>query len=447
MDQAARRCRTCDVLEHVTLLLQPHAHWRRRRWRNELDCHRHRGRRRVDRRRCRDRRRPTPWDDRRRAGVDAHSAGRMRGGFITKKVVGSVLTLIFVLVFNFFLFRVVQDRPGVDTSSGDGISRRAPRGIETRVRDRPNRCLRSLSSTCGRPPSSTWACPIRAASRCGTTSEGKIPATVLLVGTSAILSALIGTAGGVAAAWRRGTKSDYSITTSTMILYSMPDFWLGMLLLVGGRGRPGMVSGRRDGRSRQHQHRVAGVLDTAHHLVLPGLTLTLAYLGEYAIVARSSLIDCHGRGLSDGRPAKGLRDIQVRNRHALPNALLPVVTLCRHRTSGLSSRARSRSRHCSRGRASARQLPMPSADPTCRCSRACSWSSAPRDPVQSPCRPRICVARSSSEAPMTTARPWPGSAPGKPAPPPTGRVLAVYDQVASGSSFWACSCSWLSRRR
>ena len=56
--------------------------------------------------------------------------------------------------------------------------------------------------------------------------------TIALVGISAILSAAIGILLGIAAAWRRRTKADYGITTFTMGTYSMPDFWLGMLLLT-----------------------------------------------------------------------------------------------------------------------------------------------------------------------------------------------------------------------
>jgi peptide/nickel transport system permease protein len=72
---------------------------------------------------------------------------------------------------------------------------------------------------------------------------------------------------------------------------------------------------------------LARLLDQAHHLFLPALTLTLAYLGEYTLVTRSSLLDVMGEDYLTVARAKGLRDAMVRNRHAVPNALLPVVTL------------------------------------------------------------------------------------------------------------------------
>ena len=151
--------------------------------------------------------------------------------------------------------------------------------------------------------------------------------TIALVGISAILSAVIGVMLGVAAAWRRRTKTDYAVTSFTMGTYSMPDFWLGMILLtvlavvlgwfpVGGIVDPASTA---TGFSK--------LLDQAHHMFLPALTLTLAYLGEYAIVMRSSLLDTMREDYLVLARAKGLRDIVVRNRHAVPNALLPVVAL------------------------------------------------------------------------------------------------------------------------
>ena len=71
----------------------------------------------------------------------------------------------------------------------------------------------------------------------------------------------------------------------------------------------------------------AALLDQAHHMALPCLTLTLAYIGEYMIVMRSSLLDTVNEDYLQLARAKGLRDVQVRRRHAVPNAMLPVVSL------------------------------------------------------------------------------------------------------------------------
>ena len=69
------------------------------------------------------------------------------------------------------------------------------------------------------------------------------------------------------------------------------------------------------------------MLNVAYHLVLPVTTLTLAYLAEYSLVMRSSLLDEMGEDYLLTARAKGLRDDDVRRKHAVPNALLPTFTL------------------------------------------------------------------------------------------------------------------------
>ena len=208
--------------------------------------------------------------------------------------------------------------------------------------------------------------------------ERKAGPTIALVGISTLLSAVFGVLAGIAAAWRRRSKTDYAVTSLTMATYSMPDFWLGMLLLTVFAVSLGLlpVGGIVDPNSDATG--LAKLADQAQHMILPALTLTLAYLGEYALVMRSSLIDTMREDYLVLARAKGLRDSLVRNRHAVPNALLPVVTLIainfgfvlggRDRGGDDLLVARPRAGHL-RGAARAR---------TCRCSRACSSCSARR---------------------------------------------------------------------
>jgi peptide/nickel transport system permease protein len=118
---------------------------------------------------------------------------------------------------------------------------------------------------------------------------------------------------------------------SSLVLYSMPEWWLGLLLIaalaVGIGPLPGIFPTGGLHSVDVDPSSVHGVLDTAWHLVLPVLTLTLAYLADYALIMRSSLLDELGEDYLSTARAKGLRDVQVRNRHAVPNALLPTTTL------------------------------------------------------------------------------------------------------------------------
>lgn len=239
---------------------------------------------------------------------------------------GSLLTLAFVLVFNFVLFRIVQTDPvgslfrgrNIPAERLDELRRQfgldQPLGTQFLLYIKETAQLNLGISYQSRQP--VW-----------NEIQSRIPATLALVGTSAVLSAVIGTIGGIVAAWRRNTWKDHTITTTTMIFYSMPDFWLGMILLVGFAVVLGWfpVGGIVDLGTTATG--LSLLMDQLHHMFLPTLTLTLAYLGEYALVTRSSLLDVMGEDYLTVARAKGLRDVVVRNRHAVPNALLPVVTL------------------------------------------------------------------------------------------------------------------------
>ncbi len=241
-------------------------------------------------------------------------------------MLGSVLTLVFVLVFNFFLFRVVQTDPIGSLFRGRNVQQatidnlRVAFGLDQPIGTQFLYYLRETAqlnfgiSYQSRQP--VWDEIVRA-----------IPATLALVGISSVLSAVIGTLGGIVAAWRRNTWKDHSITSSTMVFYSMPDFWLGMILLVLFAVVLGWFPVGGITTAGSNETGLARLIDQAYHMFLPALTLTLAYLGEYTLVTRSSLLDVMGEDYLTVARAKGLRDVRVRNRHAVPNALLPVVTL------------------------------------------------------------------------------------------------------------------------
>ena len=250
----------------------------------------------------------------------------MSFGYAGRKILAALATLVFVVCFNFFLFRIVESDPVANLFRGRNLSLeqrqelRREFGLDGSRLEQFGRYVEQTAQlNLGRSYVSNEPVLTEIADRAWP--------TIALVGVSALLSAIFGVTIGIVAAWKRRTKADYGWTSFTMATYSMPDFWLGMLLLVsfavlldwfpvGGITDPG--SGATG---------IAHVLDQAHHMFLPALTLTLAYLGEYALVMRSSLLDTMREDYLTLARAKGLRDVVVRNRHAVPNALLPVVTL------------------------------------------------------------------------------------------------------------------------
>jgi peptide/nickel transport system permease protein len=250
--------------------------------------------------------------------------------YVGGKVLGSIGSLAFVLVFNFFLFRVLPGDPAKNLTRNRlvpaeqvaalrrsfGLGEPLPQQFLHYVQNTLRGNL-GISYEFQQPVSSVIA--------------GRIWPTVLLVGTSTILATVIGLQLGIHSAWSRGSRFDTWSTAGTLTLYAMPEFWLGillvMLLAVGLGPLPGYFPTGGLQSPGVDVWSLHGVLDVAKHLTLPVLTLTLAYLAEYALVMRSSLLDELGADYLVTARAKGLRDSEVRRRHAVPNALLPAVTL------------------------------------------------------------------------------------------------------------------------
>ncbi len=246
--------------------------------------------------------------------------------YYLRKVGMAVFQLVFVLLLNFLLIIAAPGDPVAIRARAEKLDQaEQQRLVEEFGLDKsiPEQFVSYLQQTAqgnlgtsfisGRPVSEMIA--------------GRIWPTVLLVGLSTIFSTIIGVWFGIASAWRRGTKKDITLTSTGMVFYSMPDFWLGMMLLIvfASTLRWFPVAGFETPNSG-----FTGIdkfLDVAKHMFLPCLTLTVGYLAEYQLIMRSSLIDVMGEDFVQIARAKGLTDKQVRRRHAVPNALLPTVTI------------------------------------------------------------------------------------------------------------------------
>ncbi len=155
----------------------------------------------------------------------------------------------------------------------------------------------------------------------------RVPATLLLV-LSAVLSAfVVGTALGVLSSRKPNGLLSQCITVLSMVGFAAPVFWMGiMLIILFASVLPIMpVSGMRAADASGGG--LKDVLDVLHHLVLPTLTLGMVYLAQYSRLSRSSMLDVLGSDFIRTARAKGLTDKVVLYKHALRNALLPVVTV------------------------------------------------------------------------------------------------------------------------
>jgi peptide/nickel transport system permease protein len=161
--------------------------------------------------------------------------------------------------------------------------------------------------------------------------------TMLLVGASTIFTIFIGMAIGAYAAYRRGGAFDLSSTAASLFFYGMPMFWFAILLQLLFTSYPLGIdwwpqfpaSGYydTDAHGADFQWTLPIILSVMKYLVVPSITLALGTVAGISLVMRSSLIDVMTEDYITTARAKGLTDLQVLRRHALPNGMPPMVAL------------------------------------------------------------------------------------------------------------------------
>lgn len=244
---------------------------------------------------------------------------------VALRVVSAAVTLVFVLVFNFFLFRAVGNpkndlarNPHLTLAGQEAVihERGLDRSLWVQFEKYVTQTLHGdlgNSFANGQPVSHVLM--------------QALPNTLILIGVGTLLASIIGPWMGVVAGWHRGRSRDTLLTQGSVVLYSMPEFWMGMLLIslfavawpilpTGLHMTPGSTA-------TGFSH----VLDIAQHAVLPVATVTLSLLAQYVVNMRSSVIDVLHEDYILTARAIGLSPLQVRRRHVVPNALLPVVTV------------------------------------------------------------------------------------------------------------------------
>ena len=155
-----------------------------------------------------------------------------------------------------------------------------------------------------------------------------LPKTLILTSVSLALSFLVGIAVGVIQAVKQRSALDSALSGVTLFFYSMPSFWLALMLMLffslGPLGLPvsGSASPGADLLSGWEQ-----VFDRIRHLILPVLTLTLILSGGIARYVRTSMLEVLGQDYIRTARAKGLSERRVILKHGLRNGLIPVVTL------------------------------------------------------------------------------------------------------------------------
>ena len=155
----------------------------------------------------------------------------------------------------------------------------------------------------------------------------RLPATLLLVISAQLLALVVGVVLGVFSARKPNGILSHFVTFLALFGYSAPVFWTGLLMLVVFSLMVPLfpVAGMRD--VTIEGGFFVQALDIAHHLVLPMLTLASIFLALYSRLSRAAMMEVLGSDYVRTAKAKGLSPRQVVYKHALKNALSPVITL------------------------------------------------------------------------------------------------------------------------
>jgi len=252
---------------------------------------------------------------------------------VIRKVTNATITILIILVANFVLFRLLPGDPAVNFLRSGGAHSTNPDLIARQreifgLTDPP---LTQLGKYLVNTFTGNWGYSFFQGDRLVTDLLAqKAVWTIILVGTSTIITIWIGILIGAAAAWRRGKTFDVASLGFGFFFYAMPTYWLGIVLIIIFQEKIGLIPIL----PSSHQLPIPYPTDPVEiliggfqHWILPALTLTLVQLAGISLIMRNSLIDVLTEDYVVTARAKGLSDRMVLRRHAMPNARLPMVTV------------------------------------------------------------------------------------------------------------------------
>ncbi len=151
--------------------------------------------------------------------------------------------------------------------------------------------------------------------------------TILLVGTALVFAIVLGVLAGIFTSRRPDSTVSHGVTIAALIGFSMPVFWTGILLIIlfASVLKILPISGMRDVQFEGGP--ISAIGDVVRHLILPALTLGLIYLAQYSRLSRATMLEVLESDYIRTARAKGLTERVVVYKHALRNAIIPVVTV------------------------------------------------------------------------------------------------------------------------
>lgn len=246
--------------------------------------------------------------------------------FLMKKIAQLILTLFAIATFNFLLFRILPGDPLKLIARAGKLSPEAIARLQDLFglnQSRWDQYLIYLKNivTGQYGISITYRRPVM------DIIAERMSNTLLLLCAATIIVIIVGVGLGILAAMKRGTKTDNTLIVLSMVGWSLPTFWTGLIFIIifgvylhvlpiAGLLTPGMV----------YTSYGAIVMDYANHLILPTLALIIVDMAQFFLITRNTLVDVFTEDYILTAKGKGLSPMLTMRRHALPNAMLPIIT-------------------------------------------------------------------------------------------------------------------------
>lgn len=246
--------------------------------------------------------------------------------YLARRLVGTVVLLVVVVAVTFLLIRLAPGDTAVTLAGSGGGD---PAYLE-RLRERlglDRSVPQQLSSYIAAVLRGDLGFSVVRGRPVGDVLLERFPATMLLMAAAMALSTVGGVLLGVIAAARQRTRTDAVIFAGSLLVYSLPVFWLGQLAVglfavrLGWLPTGGMAS------INAPSSGFGQLLDLGRHLVLPAGALGLLLMGLVVRITRASMIGALGEDYITAALGRGLPGRVVLVRHGLRNALGPVVTV------------------------------------------------------------------------------------------------------------------------
>lgn len=245
--------------------------------------------------------------------------------FILRRLAASLFLLYLVLTATFFLLHLAPGSPAALLAEDQRVTaeqRENLRRIYGLDRPLPVQYARWL----GAMARGDWGTSFSYQRPVTALVFEAVPATLLLASAALLVEQSLGLVFGIAAARRPGSAADHLIRIVSLLLYSQPVFWLGLMaILVFSLAWPVLPAGHMRSVGAEDLGAGARFLDLLRHLILPAVVLGLAEAGAVVRYVRASLLDVLGQEYIRAARAKGISERRVVWVHGLRNALPPLI--------------------------------------------------------------------------------------------------------------------------